>query len=147
MTSRCPGAACLGIGRLPDYRLAFDAWSNHRAGFVADVLPAFGRDVWGVLWSVTEEHVESLDRFEGVSRRQYRREKILVESARGEAIDAFAYVICDPVEEGPTTHDYKALLLEGATEHGLPSVWVDALEAISSLPAPLSPSSSNTIVP
>lgn len=139
MADRCPGAVSLGAARLPGYRLAFDAWSNRRGGLVADVLPKPGSDVWGVLWQVTEGHAEALDRYEGVARGQYRRENVLVESASGDDVEAFAYVICKPGEEGPTTEAYRALLLAGAREHGLPSGWVKAIEAVPTLPPRPSP--------
>ena len=139
MADRCPGAVYLGVARLPGYRLAFDAWSNRRGGLVADVLPAPGLDVWGVVWEVTEEHAESLDRYEGVARGQYRRQDMRLQSTAGEAVEAFAYVICDPGEEGPTTDGYQAILLEGAREHGLPPYWVKAIEAVPTLPSRPSP--------
>ena len=139
MADRCPGAISLGAARLPGYRLAFDAWSNRRGGLVADVLPAPGSEVWGVLWQVTEEHAEALDRYEGVARGQYRRENVRVESPNGERLEAFAYVICNPAEEGPTTDAYRALLLEGAREHDLPFAWVKAIEDVPTLPPRPSP--------
>ncbi len=139
MADRCPGAVSLGAARLPGYRLAFDAWSNRRGGLVADVLPARDSEVWGVLWTVTKDHAEALDRYEGVARGQYRRENVLVESASGDEVEAFAYVICNPGQEGPTTDAYRALLLEGARDHGLPSGWVKAIEAVPTLPPRPSP--------
>lgn len=147
MAERCPGAVLLGTARLPDYRLAFDAWSNRRGGLVADVLPAPRSEVWGVLWQVTEEHAAALDRYEGVARGQYRREVVQVESARGETVEAFAYVICDPGEEGPTTDAYRALLLEGAREHGLPPAWVTGLEDVPIAPSRPSPPPPPTLNP
>lgn len=139
MAERCPGAVCLGAARLPRYRLAFDAWSNRRGGLVADVLPDPGSEVWGVLWEVTGEHAEALDRYEGVGRGQYRRATVRVEAAAGGEVEAFAYVICDPGEDGPTTGAYRDILLEGAREHGLPDEWVQALERVPTLPSRPSP--------
>ena len=147
MADRCPGAVRLGIARLPGYRLAFDAWSNRRGGLVADVLPTPGSDVWGVLWQVTGDHAEALDRYEGVARGQYRRETVRVESEQGESVEAFAYVICNPGEEGPTTDGYQAILLEGAREHGLPPDWVNAIEAVPALPPRPSPPPPPTLNP
>ncbi len=139
MADRCPGAVSLGAARLPGYRLAFDAWSNRRGGLVADVLPAPDSEVWGVLWQVTEEHAEALDRYEGVARGQYRRENVRVESPNGERLEAFAYVICNPDDEGPTTDAYQSILLEGAREHDLPPAWVKAIEDVPTLPPRPSP--------
>ena len=139
MADRCPGALCLGVARLPDYRLAFDAWSNRRGGLVADVLPAPGSEVWGVLWEVTDEHTEALDRYEGVARGQYRRATVRAEPTDGGEVEVFAYVICDPGEDGPTTDAYRDILLEGAREHGLPPEWVKAIENVPTLPPRPSP--------
>ena len=139
MAERCPGAVCLGAARLPGHRLAFDAWSNRRGGLVADVLPDPGSDVWGVLWEVTGEHAEALDRYEGVARGQYRRATVRVEAVAGGEVEAFAYVICDPGEDGPTTEAYRDILIEGAREHGLPDEWVQALEGVPTLPPRPSP--------
>ncbi len=147
MAERCPGAVCLGIARLPDRRLAFDAWSDRRGGLVADAPPAPGSEVWGVLWEVTEAHAEALDRYEGVARGQYRRENVRAEAAGGETVDAFAYVICEPGADGPTTDAYRDLLLEGAREHGLPPEWIAAIEAAPTLPPRPSPRSAPTLGP
>jgi len=147
MADRCPGATSLGAARLPGYRLAFDAWSNRRGGLVADVLPSPGSEVWGVLWQVTEEHAEALDRYEGVAHGQYRRQSVRIEAANGETVEAFAYVICDPGEDGPTTDAYQAILLEGAREHGLPPDWVKAIEDVPTLaprPSPPPPPTLNS---
>ncbi len=134
MAARCPGATLLGVARLPDYRLAFDAWSDRRGGLVADALPAPGRDLWGVLWDVNDAHAAALDRYEGVARGQYRRENVSVQTATGEPVEAFAYIICDPGEEGPTTEGYRDILLEGAREHRLPPACVKAIEAVPTHP-------------
>ncbi len=139
MAERCPGAVCLGAARLPGYRLAFDAWSNRRGGLVADVLPDPGSEAWGVLWEVTDEHAVALDRYEGVARGQYRRATVRVEAVAGGEVEAFAYVICDPGEDGPTTEAYRDILLEGAREHGLPAEWVQAIERVPTLPPRPSP--------
>ncbi len=145
MAERCPGAVCLGAARLPGHRLAFDAWSNRRGGLVADVLPDPGSDVWGVLWEVTGEHAEALDRYEGVARGQYRRATVRVEAVAGGEVEAFAYVICDPGEDGPTTDAYRDILLEGAREHGLPDEWVQAIESVPTLPPRPSPPAPPTL--
>lgn len=147
MAERCPGAVSLGIARLPGYRLAFDAWSNRRGGLVADVLPEPGSEVWGVLWEITGEHAEALDRYEGVARGQYRRESVQVDSPPGETVDAFAYVICDPGEDGPTTDAYRDILLEGAREYGLPPEWIQAIETVPTLPPRPSPPPPPTLDP
>ncbi len=147
MAERCPGAVLLGAARLRGHCLAFDAWSARRGGRVADIPRAPDAEVWGVLWRVTEAHAAVLDRYEGVARGQYRRAIVRVEPARGEAVEAFAYVIRDPGEEGPPTEAYRALLLTGAIEHGLPRAWVRRLEALATAPPRRSPPAAPTLTP
>lgn len=139
MEERCPGATALGAARLRGRRLAFDVWSERRGGLAADIPPAPGAEVWGVLWRVTEEHAAALDVHEGVARGRYRRAPVRVERPGGGEVDAFAYVVRAPVAEGPTTAAYLALLLEGAREHGLPAAWLRRLEAVPVVPARRAP--------
>ena len=130
MAERCPGATALGAARLVGYRLAFDKWSQRGGGRVADIVVSPGDELWGVLWLVSEAHGAALDRYEGVARGQYRRSVVGVETLRGAVLQAFAYVICEPAEEGPTTVAYRALLLEGAREHGIPVGYVRLIESV-----------------
>lgn len=130
MAQRCPGATAQGRARLTGYRLAFDKWSECRGGRVADIVVSAGDELWGVLWMVSEAHLVALDRHEGVARGQYRRTVVGVETLTGDPAQAFAYVICEPAGEGPTTAEYRALLLEGAREHQIPARYLRLLESI-----------------
>ena len=57
MAHRCPKAIPLGVVRLFDYKLVFRG--------VADVVKHSGSHVEGVIWSTTEDCIESLDHYEG----------------------------------------------------------------------------------
>lgn len=65
MRRRCPGAAPLAAARLTGHRLTFRG--------VADVKEAPGHVVWGGLWSITEEDLKALDRYEGYPRLYTRK--------------------------------------------------------------------------
>ena len=128
MGDRCPGHGRGLAARLPGYRLAFDRYSTRRGGgHVADILEApISSNVWGIVWSVEARHLEALDGFEGVARGVYRRIDVRVETADG-GLDAVAYRICAPGEEGLPSRAYLDLLLEGAVEFAFPSDYLSFL--------------------
>lgn len=120
MAERCPGAVALGVARLADYRLAFNRPSPKRwGGHVADVVAAPGAEVWGVLWQVSDAHLEALDRFEGVAAGSYRRLDATVEH-EGSAHAAVVYVVCEPGPDGAPSATYCATMGEGVTAFAVP---------------------------
>jgi hypothetical protein len=59
MADRCPGATALGPARLDDHRLGFRLPSLRWGGYAADIVNDDGVTTWGVLWKLSEEHLES----------------------------------------------------------------------------------------
>jgi gamma-glutamylcyclotransferase (GGCT)/AIG2-like uncharacterized protein YtfP len=123
MAFRCPGATALGPARLDGYQLAFTRPSRRWGGCAADILPAPGSHAWGLAWNVSEAHLESLDRFEGVASGAYRRLEVSLIAPRAE-LDAIAYAVVEPEEGGHPSARYLHTILEGAREHGLPAPWL-----------------------
>lgn len=130
MRVRCPGALPIGAARLDGYRLAFtyDAPSWDDAG-VATVIADPERQVWGVLWEITDAHGATLDEYEGVAGGIYRREDATVRTLDGELVPAFLYVTIDTAELAPSPR-YIAALVRGARHFGLPAGYITALEAV-----------------
>jgi gamma-glutamylcyclotransferase len=126
MAERCPGAALVGVARLPRHRLAFNRESRRWGGQVASIVGDEAGEVWGALWEVTAEHMEALDRWEGVAGGAYRRQEVRVEQG-GAAVEAMAYVVGTPGAEGPPAAAYLSVLLEAARELGLDADYVRAL--------------------
>src|SRR5690606_16086252 len=75
MLERCPGAGDPVPAVLRDH-----AWLCNERG-VATIVPVAGREVHGVVWRVTEAHLERLDVFEGVAAGRYRRSTVTVHLA------------------------------------------------------------------
>jgi gamma-glutamylcyclotransferase len=65
MAARCPSAAFAGRAVLEGHALAFTRWSTRRRCGVADVVPAPGGRVWGVVYTMSEADGLRLDGFEG----------------------------------------------------------------------------------
>jgi cation transport regulator ChaC len=130
MAERCPGAEALGPARLTGYALAFDRFSKRWDGYVADIVPHAGAETWGVLWRVTAAHLESLDRFEGVSSGAYRRTAVEAETPAGERHTAVAYQVVEPAAPGLPSVAYAATMARGASEHGLPDSYCEWLNQV-----------------
>jgi cation transport regulator ChaC len=114
-------------GRLENYELLFN--KKVRGGTAnANIRPAQGKAVEGVLYKVNESAFRSLDRAEGAPEH-YRRIEVNVLDAGGESIAAQAF-IASKVEKGlhPAEH-YLKTILEGAAEHNLTAEYLELIKA------------------
>lgn len=113
--------------RLENYELLFN--KKVRGGTAsANIRPAPGRAVEGVLYKINESAFRNLDRFEGAPEH-YRRIEVKVLDSTGQACAAQAY-IATKVEKGlrPAAH-YLKTILDGAAEHNLPAEYVERIKA------------------
>jgi gamma-glutamylcyclotransferase len=105
---------------LENYRLRFNLAIGRGERGVANLESQAGARTWGVLYLITVEQSEHLDRTEGVSRGVYRRIPVQAIVDDGEQIAAFTYQ-SDRVSLGrKPSPRYIGLLIEGAAQHGLP---------------------------
>ncbi len=119
---------------LPNYQLRFN--KKVRGGTAgANVQPASGNNVYGVLYKIEESAFRSLDRYEGVPDH-YRRIEIQVTpdgppggEASGQPVPAQVY-IASKVEKGlrPSAQYLKAIL-DGAGEHSLPAAYIGEIKS------------------
>src|SRR5262245_17674772 len=116
MASRCPGAALVGVARLPGYRFVIA-----RAGY-ASLEPDPAADVHGVIWRLTPQDIAELDVFEGVPEGLYRKAVFSIDGG-----PALVYVPSDRARGKP-----EAAYLEGviaaARRHGLPEDYIRELK-------------------
>ena len=120
MAGRCPGAQVLGPAVLDGH--AFRINANH----FATIVPAAGKRVHGVLWSISEEHRAALDEYEGVPFGMYRRHALPVTTADGETQTALAYIARDATPTR-TRGEYLEVILAAARSHGFPPEYVDEI--------------------
>ena len=116
MAERCPGAALLGVTRLPGYRFVIA-----RAGY-ASLEPDPAGDVHGVLWQLTAKDVEALDDFEGVEEGLYRKAVFSIDGG-----PALVYVPADRARGKPKP-GYLAGVVTAACDHGLPEEYIKELK-------------------
>jgi gamma-glutamylcyclotransferase len=127
-----PKRRFLGPARLRGFRLAFRRRSIRWGGGAADILESPGDEVWGALFELPEDALDAVDAKEGRGVAYRRRE---VKVALGDDNRrAFTYEVIDkePADVAPT-HEYVALLVGGARDHGLPDSYVERLERLTAL--------------
>jgi cation transport regulator ChaC len=114
---------------LENYRLRFNLAIGHGERGVANLESQAGARTWGVLYLITVEKSEHLDRTEGVPRGAYRRIPIGAIVDGGEQIAAFTYQ-SDRISIGrKPSPRYIGLLIEGAVQHGLPHGYIRYLRS------------------
>jgi len=129
MRERCPAAFALGVVILRGWDIAI----NERG--VATILPADNSDqsvaMEGVLWSVTDSCLETLDGYEGVRSGLYRREEVRVVTA-DQGVEAVAY-IASSSGHGDPRPGYLETVLEGADNFKVSPAYRIRLERLSSV--------------
>lgn len=124
LEARVPSARPLGAARLADF-----AWRCNKHGAddtaKANLVHETGAETWGVLYEIDARSLEVLDRVEG------GYERVAVTVMRGdEQLRAHTYVSEQLIEVGTPASWYLGLVVSGAREHGLPTEWIDSLEAL-----------------
>lgn len=114
--------------RLENYELVFN--KKARGGNAhANIRPAPGQAVEGVLYKINESSFRALDRAEGVPEH-YRRIEVTVRDSSGQSVAAQVYIAMK-VERAslrPAAH-YLKTILDGAAEHNLPADYVQKIQA------------------
>ncbi len=114
-------------GFLDDYRLCFNIPIGPGGRAVANLQSQAGARTWGVLYLITTEEFDRLDRTEGVPSGVYRRIPVNVGVDSGRPIAAFTYQSERITEGRKPSARYIGLLIEGARQHGLPDDYLDFL--------------------
>lgn len=127
LRERCPSARAIGIAELPGHELRWHKRSNQKSG-KCDIVASDSASVFGVLYEIKAQEKGALDRAEGLGAGY---EEIEIEVLCGsERVNAKAYraTNTDPALR-PFTW-YRALVIAGAKEHGLPASYIAGLESV-----------------
>ena len=123
MAGRCPGSQLGALVRLTGWRY----FINGRGYAGIEECPA--DQVLGCLWSLDDEHVASLDRYEGVEGNYYSKETLEVELLEdGSKVSALVYLSVNR-EYGIPTPRYQGVVVSGGREIGLPADYLATLES------------------
>jgi gamma-glutamylcyclotransferase (GGCT)/AIG2-like uncharacterized protein YtfP len=125
---RAPSARVVGAASLSGHRLAWHKRGADGSGKCTVCRTASRADgVWGVVWEIDAGDVARLDAAEGPG---YERVEVEVATAN-QRMNVFTYLArSSHVDATLRPADwYRALVVAGAREHGLPASWIRALEA------------------
>jgi hypothetical protein len=128
LAARCLSAKRHDIAVLADHRLTFDKISTDGSG-KCGFKPAAGETLPGVVWEIDISERPALDRAERVGYG-YDADEIAVADTRGQTQRALTYraTRCDP---SLAPYDwYRALVLAGAMQQGLPQPYIEHLRAV-----------------
>lgn len=132
MQRRCPSSRFVCVARLADYRFGITRHSRLRDCGTANIYPARGEEVWGIIYEVSDTNLTLLDSFED----GYRREILSFHSVQNgkQPLDALVYV-ADIEQNVPRPNaEYRRLIVEGAKHWKLPASYLALLEAIQVAP-------------
>lgn len=136
LRARTPSATVIATGFVAGRSLAFHKAGRDGSGKCDMVATGSATDrVHGVLFRVARSERADLDRAEGLGNG-YREENLLVQRDDGTSSIAMAYVATHVNSALRPYHWYKALVVSGATENGLPPAYVAWLQSVSSRPDP-----------
>ena len=128
MQRRCPSSQFFCLARLPGYHFAIARHSRLRRCGTANIFPRADREVWGIVYEVSDSDLLILDSFED----GYRREKVFVfrdGESRG-SIEVLTY-IAEKEDNAPLPNpEYKRLIVEGAKHWNVPAPYRLMLEKI-----------------
>jgi gamma-glutamylcyclotransferase (GGCT)/AIG2-like uncharacterized protein YtfP len=128
-----PEAAAQGA-LLTGYRLRFNKRSTLDGSGKANVEANEGSEIWGVVYSIRDGDLHTLDKGEG----GYRRIQLRVRTMEHVNIDAWVYIAARP-DNDPSLRPYtwyKRFFVEGAREHSLPPAYIAELEYIEAVSDP-----------
>ncbi|MDP8238614.1 MAG: gamma-glutamylcyclotransferase family protein [Candidatus Hatepunaea meridiana] len=115
MELRCPGYIPVRRAVLHNYRLMFKS--------VADIEPAANHIVHGALYEITQEHLRSLDRFEGYPRL-YTRKILPVLTDEDKEFQAIVYLMNNCRQYSSPHRGYLDIILSGCRQWQLPQEYI-----------------------
>jgi hypothetical protein len=138
MRQRCPSARFVAVAKLPDHRLVFSRYARDRGCGTCDGVPEPGKDIWGVVFDISEAELSRMDESEGfrpgrpIKGNSYVREQreVYRDGNQGEPLLVWLYFAIRQPNPPPPNAAYKRQLVEGARHWALPAEYQAELERI-----------------
>lgn len=132
LEARVPVVRTVGVGRLDGHRLCFHKHGGDGSAKCDIVLTGVREDaVYGVVYEIETPAKLKLDRVEGLGHG-YAEKQVSVAVANGTELQAVTYYALKIDAMLSPYHWYKAHVLIGARENGLPDEYIRMIEAIDS---------------
>ncbi len=133
MKERCPGSELLGAAVLKNYRLDFTIYSPRWKYGCADVIKNAENEVWGVLYTLSEEDLQKLDKCEG-DPNFYRRIQVDILDKMGELVQAYTYEVVNKSPFQMPSSKYLNIIKEASRKFNFPQNYQDFLKNIKFIP-------------
>jgi len=136
LRERVPSVMAIGIGQLEGHVLRWDkrSWRDRSGKCDAEFTGQWSDVVWGVVFELNAEQKPALEQAEGLGDGY--TEKVVSILTEAGLITAVTYFATDKDASLRPYHWYKALVIAGAREHGLPPSYRSHLELIVSVSDP-----------
>ncbi|KAK6617515.1 hypothetical protein RUM44_005103 [Polyplax serrata] len=125
-----PTAVRRGIGKLDDYRLDFNRFSERWGGCSATIAPQPGKHVWGAIWEIDRSQMPNLDDQEGVRDNIYVPLQVNVTTPESKVLECRVYKMPEEIESYETPEQlpenrrpsrvYLETILQGSVQSKLP---------------------------
>ena len=127
MVARCPHSPQAGTGWLEGWRLTFGGEDIGWEGALATVAEDSEGRVFVVLYEVSENDEQALDRWDGETLGYYSKLRVRVATLDGDAL-AWLYVLND-YEGGLPSARYLGIMADAAESAGAPADYVQGLRS------------------
>ena len=119
------------VGRVPGFCLRFNLHGRPRGRSApANIEPAEGAEVWGVLNRITRCDMVWLNSTQGVPGWRYRPVWFDAVDAEGRRMRAFSLMADGLPTDGNPSLRYITLIRDSARQHGLPWHWIERLARV-----------------
>ena len=128
-----PNAQLVTVATLEDHRISFvsykdDAGNDFTGGCCLTKAP--GETLYGVVWKVSEEDLQTIDGLVNIHEGRYTREYRAVRGQDGKAYATVSHSIKHPAGVSKTSDMYMENMLAGAREFHFPEEYIKKLEAL-----------------
>lgn len=128
LRERCPSVRPLGVAHLTGHELRWHKRSMDGSG-KCDVVPVNDyRAVFGVVFEIDASEKAALDQAEGLGHGYEQKDATVILNGDAVAVSIYFATRTDSALMPYTW--YKALVVAGAKEHGLPTPYIASLEAV-----------------
>ncbi|WP_092928163.1 MULTISPECIES: gamma-glutamylcyclotransferase [Actinopolyspora alba group] len=128
MLQRAPHSPMTGTGWLMDWRLTFGGEDVGWEGALATIVEEPEAQVFTVLYDVSSEDEQELDRWEGSDLGLHKKLRLRIHTLDGPTL-AWLYVL-DAYEGGLPSARYLGLIAEAAERAGAPNDYVTKLRTL-----------------
>jgi len=125
MRKRTPSAVATGTACLKHHHVVCNKLGQDGTA-KANIIPRQDTSTYGVLYEISTDEIKLLD----TEETGYQRVEKMLLNHLNQEVHAQTYVAFRLTHQPVTTEWYKSIIIQGATEHGLPDDYIQTLERL-----------------